>query len=453
MPYDQLLREFVAGDLLEPPRLNTELGINESAIGPAHLRMVPHGFGVTDAYQEQVTFIDNQIDVLTKTTLGLTVSCARCHDHKFDPISQKDYTRLYGVLVSARPASLNADAPARQQTHVSELRAIKARIREALANHWTAQLGVTLQRLEASDLGTLSKTDPLFAYQRLSNLAPNQWAAELQRLLEERERDLAHNERARRSATFHADLRDPETYATWFQDGNGLSAQVSPAGSFALAAEGEHALTGIYPRGIYSHLISDKHSAILHSVFHRAQGKHNLIRGLGHHATVRFCVRSYPLEHGGLHPMPKLPARSRWVEIPKYAYWNGEQGYYVVNTNADRTSRGPTHARSWFGVTEVYAGEHRMRDTTALEDSLASKLERARTRDGLGNAYTEELREALRAWKTEPAPTHKRRCWTASCDTACWSSDSNDSPLPSKRSSQKPAPSSAASRVRAGFPG
>ena len=77
VPYDQLVREAVAGDLLEKPRINDQLGLNESAIGPAHLRMVPHGFGVTDAYDEQITFTDNAIDVLSKATLGLTVSCAR----------------------------------------------------------------------------------------------------------------------------------------------------------------------------------------------------------------------------------------------------------------------------------------------------------------------------------------------------------------------------------------
>ena len=54
VPYDQLLREQIAGDLLRKPRINEELELNESAIGPAHFRMVPHGFGVTDAYQEQI---------------------------------------------------------------------------------------------------------------------------------------------------------------------------------------------------------------------------------------------------------------------------------------------------------------------------------------------------------------------------------------------------------------
>ncbi|HAV62362.1 MAG TPA: hypothetical protein DCY13_08370, partial [Verrucomicrobiales bacterium] len=83
VPYDQLVKEHLAGDLLPAPRLNGELGLNESAIGPAHLRMVFHGFAPTDALDELVRFTDDQINVVSKAFLGLTVSCARCHDHKF----------------------------------------------------------------------------------------------------------------------------------------------------------------------------------------------------------------------------------------------------------------------------------------------------------------------------------------------------------------------------------
>ncbi|MFP6901437.1 MAG: DUF1549 domain-containing protein, partial [Opitutales bacterium] len=90
VPYDQLVREHLAGDLLPKPRVDEELGLNESAIGTAHLRFVLHGFAPTDALDEHVRFTDDQIDVITKTFLGLTVSCARCHNHKFDAISQKD---------------------------------------------------------------------------------------------------------------------------------------------------------------------------------------------------------------------------------------------------------------------------------------------------------------------------------------------------------------------------
>ncbi|MEZ5391325.1 MAG: DUF1549 domain-containing protein [Bryobacterales bacterium] len=102
-PYDQLIREHLAGDLLEHPRMNAELEINESILGAAHLRLVEHGFQPVDPWEDRVKWADNQIDVVAKAFQGLTVSCARCHDHKFDAISQKDYYALFGVLKGARP--------------------------------------------------------------------------------------------------------------------------------------------------------------------------------------------------------------------------------------------------------------------------------------------------------------------------------------------------------------
>ncbi len=91
VPVDQLIREHVAGDLLSEPRINRELGINESAIGTAHWRMVFHGFAPTDALDEKVRFIDDQINSFSKAFLGLTVSCTV---RLRLLISQKDYYAL-----------------------------------------------------------------------------------------------------------------------------------------------------------------------------------------------------------------------------------------------------------------------------------------------------------------------------------------------------------------------
>src|SRR5260370_28493526 len=58
---------------------------------------------VGDRFMEmQNDIINDRIDVVTKRFLGLTVSCARCHDHKFDPIPTKDYYSLHGVFASCR---------------------------------------------------------------------------------------------------------------------------------------------------------------------------------------------------------------------------------------------------------------------------------------------------------------------------------------------------------------
>ena len=46
--------------------------------------------------------IDDRIDVVSRGTMGLTVNCARCHDHKFDPVSTQDYYALYGVFLNSQ---------------------------------------------------------------------------------------------------------------------------------------------------------------------------------------------------------------------------------------------------------------------------------------------------------------------------------------------------------------
>jgi cytochrome c553 len=397
VPYDHMIREHLAGDLLEKPRINTDLGINESAIGPAHLRFVPHGFGVTDAYDEQITFTDNQIDVISKAMLGLTVSCARCHNHKFDPISQKDYYKFYGIMVSSRPAVVNVDSPELQNLHRLEIEKLKGEIRSGFGSHWLAQIDSAISLLEKADLGKIAGHHPLGAWAKLRDLGRDDFKRQLEVMRCAYREGLEHNEMAKKNASFYADLRDQATYDRWFRSGNGLGAKVSPAGAFALAGEGPKAFTGIYPAGVYSHLISDKHSGFLTSVFHRAEGDGAVLRALGSDATARFSVRSYPLVHGGLHPAPGLKPASSWVGFNKYKYWNGESGYFQINTSFDAAGKNET-GRAWFGVFEAYAGNEGMRELGAPAVVLLAGAEKITDRASLRLFYQDSLRAAVSAW-------------------------------------------------------
>ena len=69
-----------------------------------------------DVRLDEANRVDNMIDVFGKTFLGLTVSCSRCHDHKFDPIPTADYYSLYGILGSSRYAHASIDDPGRDGT-------------------------------------------------------------------------------------------------------------------------------------------------------------------------------------------------------------------------------------------------------------------------------------------------------------------------------------------------
>ena len=138
VPVDALIREHIAGDQL-PPRPNAAEGWNEAMLGLTHWRLVEHGFQPVDTRDEQVKTVDSQIDVLTKAFQGLTVSCARCHDHKFDAISQRDYTALAGILESSRPAMRTLDLPEKLDASIAALTAAKARVKAAVAEAWLAE--------------------------------------------------------------------------------------------------------------------------------------------------------------------------------------------------------------------------------------------------------------------------------------------------------------------------
>ncbi len=101
VPYHQFVREHIAGDLLDHPRCDAA-GNNESVQATASWWFVEQTHSPVDSLQHQADRIDNQIDVFGKAFLGMTVACARCHDHKFDAIPTRDYYSLFGFVQSSR---------------------------------------------------------------------------------------------------------------------------------------------------------------------------------------------------------------------------------------------------------------------------------------------------------------------------------------------------------------
>ncbi|HEV7280245.1 MAG TPA: PSD1 and planctomycete cytochrome C domain-containing protein [Pirellulaceae bacterium] len=97
-PYDRFLVEQIAGDLL--PADNDEQR-NEQIVATGYLAISRRFGSLLKNYPQHLT-IEDTIDNLSRTTLGLTLSCARCHDHKFDPLSQADYYAIYGIFDSTR---------------------------------------------------------------------------------------------------------------------------------------------------------------------------------------------------------------------------------------------------------------------------------------------------------------------------------------------------------------
>ena len=95
-PYDQFIREQIAGDLVES---DSEQERWKRIVATGYLA-TSRRIGVSPHRLRHIT-LEDTIDNLGKTFLGLSVQCARCHDHKFDPIPTADYYRLYGILDSS----------------------------------------------------------------------------------------------------------------------------------------------------------------------------------------------------------------------------------------------------------------------------------------------------------------------------------------------------------------
>ncbi len=113
--YDTFLREHIAGDLIVPPRLNLDGSQLASPVATTFywlgdVQNVPVDEALAVANQ-----VERQIDVIGKAFLGLTLACARCHDHKFDPISTEEYYGLAGFIYSSKRVHRSINSPARNQ--------------------------------------------------------------------------------------------------------------------------------------------------------------------------------------------------------------------------------------------------------------------------------------------------------------------------------------------------
>ncbi|MFM1831733.1 MAG: hypothetical protein RLZZ461_49 [Planctomycetota bacterium] len=112
VPYDRFVTMQLAGDLL-PAR--TEHQEAENLIATGYLAIGPKGHNTQGRAQFTLDLVDEQIDVIGQGLLATTVSCARCHDHKFDPIPQVDYYAMAGILGSTETRFGTIESPGNRQ--------------------------------------------------------------------------------------------------------------------------------------------------------------------------------------------------------------------------------------------------------------------------------------------------------------------------------------------------
>ena len=101
-PYNEFLAEQIAGDLMDAKDSKDR---EEKLIATGLLALGSMDLNERDREQFQLDRIDDQLDTLGRATMGMTLGCARCHDHKFDPIAQKDYYAMAGIFASTTTLS------------------------------------------------------------------------------------------------------------------------------------------------------------------------------------------------------------------------------------------------------------------------------------------------------------------------------------------------------------
>lgn len=182
LPYHQFMKDQIAGDLYP------ERG-KDGIVATGFLALGPKPLAQQDRIKMIYDVVDEQIDTVSKAFLGLTVACARCHDHKFDPIPTRDYYGLAGIFASTkqfralgRPGAvsfvhytpLDPDAHGRYQAHRWRIFAKQLELEEAYAEDLAREGSLHRPKLgEIKDAAWLEK-------HQLSNLSPE----ELQKRLE-----------------------------------------------------------------------------------------------------------------------------------------------------------------------------------------------------------------------------------------------------------------------------
>jgi hypothetical protein len=113
-PYDRFLREQLAGDELYPDDA-------DALVATGFCRHYPDESNAVDLEKRRQDILNDMTDTTAQVVLGLTVGCARCHDHKFDPITQKDYYRVQAFFAAFQPAEVPVGSHAEMERYQQQL--------------------------------------------------------------------------------------------------------------------------------------------------------------------------------------------------------------------------------------------------------------------------------------------------------------------------------------------
>jgi len=156
MPYDQFIRAQVSGDKLKP-------GDYDSACATGFIVAGPYPGQITAKTKERIRYdqLDDILSTMGQSMLGLTLGCVRCHDHKFDPIPQRDYYSLAAAFATTEQGELKIDRQNEEtQKKLAEHEKLAAPLREALKEFETKQFPERFAKWQAQLMPALTSSAP-----------------------------------------------------------------------------------------------------------------------------------------------------------------------------------------------------------------------------------------------------------------------------------------------------
>lgn len=258
--FDRFLREQIAGDLISTPRIHPESGTVENLIAPMFYHLGEHRHGSSlmfnGIHQEMV---HNKIDALSKAFLATSVACARCHDHKLEAVSQRDYYALAAVLTTPRWTARVVDAPQKNTRHLARLRELREAIRVEIAAQWrSVEFSSDALRKTVDDPNRnrprLHEIDyPLWCLSRAEDPIAA-WAGL------RAEWETARAQRLKENATYTVlwDSTQSTLPEGWVAEGDGIANGFVCDATPLVALEGEQTLAALLPAGCHTHALSSK---------------------------------------------------------------------------------------------------------------------------------------------------------------------------------------------------
>ena len=369
VPYNRFILESLAGDLIEP-RIDKESGDDEALKGPGYLYLNPGHHGPPDIHEDEARVFDDMINVIGKTFQATTISCARCHDHKFDAVGTRNFYSLYGILSSSRFAYRNAVSPKLLEEKEEQLQFLKKQIRNNVAVQWKTQSGQLSTDLNAirhgSDLNPRQKK--LAALLHKHNKAdkvlyPLFLAANKASFKNWDKLKISDMQRDRDKHSSSLGGLSRFNTGQWGATGD---FSPRPPADFIIAPKGEKIIKNFCGDAIASGSLSSRFGGSLKSPDFTLSGEDVRVRVKGKNASVNLIVHNYELVGSGVTTGKlRVTVNSddwQWIRF-RTNLWPGARAYIDIRQNGQANQHLPKSQfhykhddNAWVAVDQAFNG-------------------------------------------------------------------------------------------------